>query len=276
MDIGCGDGSLLKKIFIRIQKILSEKEHKNIKMIGVDLNNISIQKAKKNLRGIPAILIKSSIDNPDFIFKKLKHYKIDKEQVLHVRSFIDHERKINFSKKIYHRNDIISCKDDDIDGIDSNGKNMETKIINKSLDEFYSRWSKYIGKFGLINLEVFKQSLKQIKKNLDLNEGAHFDFIQTLSGQNLCKARMQLYCMAKNNLYPKNIKSYPESTNFKRIFLAHFVKKNFSSLILRENYKKDKFYFIQNKKKLVDQNKIKKDLILNNYIKHINFFHYHS
>ena len=39
-------------------------------MIGIDLNNISIKKAKKNLSNIPLTFI-SSIDNPEFIFKQL-------------------------------------------------------------------------------------------------------------------------------------------------------------------------------------------------------------
>ena len=100
----------------------------------------------------------------------------------------------------YNNRDIINKSDQDVEGIDFNGKIINTQIINKSLDEFYFKWSKYIGKFGLINLEVFKQSFNQMKTNFDLNEGAHFDFIQTVSGQNLCKAKMQLYCMARNQL----------------------------------------------------------------------------
>ena len=62
------------------------------------------------------------------------------------------------------------------------------------------------------------------KNNLNLNEGAHFDFIQALSRQNLCKANIQLYCMIKNNLKPKIIEAYPINTNFVRIILGYYEK----------------------------------------------------
>lgn len=245
MDIGCGDGWLLKKIYKKLQVILPERDIKKIKIIGVDLNIISVNKAKKNLAKIPSFVIKNSIDNPEIIFKKLKHKKIDTNKILHVKSFIDHERLIKVSNRRYNNSDIINQLDEDIDGIDAKGGNINSITINKSLDNFYSKWSKYIGKFGLINLEVFKQPLNDMKKNLDLNEGAHFDFIQTFSGQNLCKLKMQFYCMARNQLFPEIIKTYPESTKFKRIVLGHFIKKKYSCLILSKRNKKYDIQFLK-------------------------------
>lgn len=256
MDIGCGDGWLLKKIYNKLQSLLSAKEIKKIKMIGVDLNTISIKKAKKKLAKIPILTIQNSIDNPELIFKKLKDKKIDPNKILHVKSFIDHERQIKVSNRIYNNRDIINQLDEDIDGINTKGKNINSILINKSLDNFYYKWSKYIGKFGLINLEVFKQSLNDMKKNLDLNEGAHFDFIQTFSGQNLCKAKMQFYCMARNQLFPEIIRTYPESTKFKRIVLGYFMKEKYSCLILSKRNKK---FDIQLMKKFGKKLKVKNE-----------------
>lgn len=268
MDIGCGDGLLLKKIYNELQLILSKNDLKKIKMIGIDLNNISIKKAKKNLSNIPSIFIKGSIDNPELIFKQLYNKNIDPNLILHVRSFIDHERTIKFlGINKYNDRDIINKSDQDVEGIDVNGKIIKTQIINKSLDEFYFKWSKYIGKFGLINLEVFKQSFNQMKTNFDLNEGAHFDFIQIVSGQNLCKAKMQLYCMARNQLFPKVIKTYPESTEFKRIILGYFLKKRYKCQIIANKNKKLDLQFLDKKHKLL---KLKKTNILQNLINNTN------
>ena len=111
-----------------------------------------------------------------------------------------------------------------------------------------------------------------MKKNLDLNEGAHFDFIQTFSGQNLCKAKIQLYCMARNNLFPKILKAYPESTSFKRIFLGYFVKQKFSSLILNKKDKKNNFYFYVSDKNSLLKNKFTQSFIVRNYKKYLSFF----
>ena len=49
MDIGCGDGLLLKKIYFHLKKIMKKKIIQKIKLIGIDLNKISINAAKNNL-----------------------------------------------------------------------------------------------------------------------------------------------------------------------------------------------------------------------------------
>ena len=71
--------------------------------------------------------------------------------------------------------------------------------------------------------------MREMKNNLDLNEGVHFDFIQSLSRQNLCKAKTQIYCMVINNLRPKIIETYPINTNFVRIILGYYVKQTSTS-----------------------------------------------
>ena len=52
-----------------------------------------------------------------------------------------------------------------------------SKLINQTLNIYYKKWSNFIGRFG-INLEVHKQSLNEMKNNLDLNEG--FTLIYTI------------------------------------------------------------------------------------------------
>jgi hypothetical protein len=77
-----------------------------------------------------------------------------------------------------------------------------------------------------------------MKNNLNLNEGAHFDFIQALSRQNLCKAKIQLYCMIKNNLKPKIIEAYPINTNFVRIILGYYEKSNSNLNFKKQTYQR--------------------------------------
>ena len=77
-----------------------------------------------------------------------------------------------------------------------------------------------------------------MKKNLDLNEGAHFDFIQVLSRQNLCKPKVQIYCMIKNALAPEIIETYPTNTNFIRIILGYYKKKRLNSNFQKKTYQR--------------------------------------
>lgn len=254
MDIGCGDGLLLKKIFLYLEKILDSKKLKKITLIGVDLNRISLISAKKNLSKMKTIFIKESIDNPKNIFKILKKKNISKNKILQIRSFVDHERTIPLEFKNTFDNDkYINKLDQDVFGIGSNGEHISSKILNHSLNNYYSKWSKFISKFGIINLEVHKQSLNEMKKNLDLNEGVHFDFIQVLSQQNLCKARVQLYCMIKNNLKPKIIETYPINTNFVRIVLGYY-KKSISDLNFKIKIYKQTTNFLKKKGKKIKNN----------------------
>ena len=125
------------------------------------------------------------------------------------------------------------------------GELYTSKLINQTLNIYYKKWSNFIGRFGIINLEVHKQSLNEMKNNLDLNEGVHFDFIQSLSRQNLCKAKMQFYCMTNNNLKPKTIEAYPINTKFVRIILGYYIKKDFRSRVKNKDYS----YYIKLSKK---------------------------
>ena len=237
MDVGCGDGLLLKKIYFHLKKILKKKIFKKIKLIGIDLNKISINTAKKNLPKSKTILIQESIDNPEKIFNFLNSKKILKDQILQVRSFVDHEREIfKEESEFFIKDRFLDINDRDVIGIGKKGELFNSKTINRSLNNYYKKWSKFIGKFGIINLEVHKQSLKEMKNNLDLNEGVHFDFIQSLSRQNLCKAKTQIYCMIINDLRPKIIETYPINTKFVRIILGYYVKQISTSRV------KEKFF----------------------------------
>ena len=237
MDIGCGDGLLLKKIYSHLKKIMKEKIFKQIKLIGVDLNKISINAAKNNLPKSKTILIKESIDNPKKIFRLLNSKKIFKNQILQIRSFVDHEREIlKEHSKFFSKDKFINTIDKDVIGIGKKGELYTSKLINQTLNIYYKKWSNFIGRFGIINLEVHKQSLNEMKNNLDLNEGVHFDFIQSLSRQNLCKAKMQFYCMTNNNLKPKIIEAYPINTKFVRIILGYYIKKDLRSRVKNKDY----------------------------------------
>ena len=225
MDIGCGNGSLLKSVYIFLKQNLNKTKLRKIKLIAVDLNDVSLNNAKKNLKKIDTIFIKESIENPKQIFKILKTKNIKKANILQLRSFVDHERDINPNnfenlKKI----SILEKKDDEVYGVDEFGKMVNSNLINKSLFLFYKKWSKFIGRFGLINLEVHKQSIRELQNNLDINEGVYFDFIQVISMQYLCKAKIQHYCMKNNNLDLIEKEEFPANTNFKRIILSYYKK----------------------------------------------------
>lgn len=115
--------------------------------------------------------------------------KIDKRNILQIRSLVDHERMIESQTKNFFEIKKFFKKDDEVFGIDVDGNKISSEIINQSLFNYYKKWSEYISNYGIINLEVYKQSFRDLRNNLELNEGAHFDFIQVLSNQYLVKAK---------------------------------------------------------------------------------------
>lgn len=273
MDIGCGDGLLLKKIYFHLKTFLKDHEMKNIKVIGVDLNRVSLKSAKKNLKNIPKILIKESIDNPTEIFKKLSEEGIKKDSILQVKSFLDHERNIKFvGSKFKEKNDFLNMADDDIFGINDLGKKIECPEINHSLSHFYRKWSKFIGRHGLINLEVHKQNFENMKNFYDINEGAHFDFLQSCSKQNLVKPEIQLYSMAKNSIFPVSLDLYPLNTNFVRIILGYYKKRNsYINVSFKKQSSKIKIIFndLSSQSRIFSFKKIKNKIVINTDKKNI-------
>ena len=127
-----------------------EKCFKEIKLIGVDLNKISINAAKNNLPKSKTILIKESIDNPKKIFRLLNSKKIFRNQILQIRSFVDHEREIlKEHSKFFTKDKFINTNDKDVIGIGKKGELYTSKLINQTLNIYYKKWSNFIGRFGI-------------------------------------------------------------------------------------------------------------------------------
>ncbi|CAK9027262.1 unnamed protein product [Durusdinium trenchii] len=94
-DTGCGDGSLLWQIyeFVCSETIRGKhlKDHP-LTMIGIDLNTAALGAAARTLREVPHQLLEADIGQPGRLVRELEHRGIDARRVLHVRSFLDHDR----------------------------------------------------------------------------------------------------------------------------------------------------------------------------------------
>ena len=98
-DTGCGDGTLLLRLYQYVRdRTLRGKhlEERPLLMVGVDFNEASIVATAKTLSeaGVPFKTMFGDIGDPEPIHKGLcsRFGARDKDDILHVRSFLDHDR----------------------------------------------------------------------------------------------------------------------------------------------------------------------------------------
>ena len=250
VDMGCGDGSFLRKCYESLNAQV--RESKKIDLIGIDLNEEALDVAKKTLKNIPHFLFAGNINNPTEVLKNLVKEGYSKDDLLHTRAFLDHNCPLNPQSDLssLHHNaeddtilipsgDKISySKEGRISGTSpdetyscNKGDEIAGEWIGKNLVKNFERWSQIVGHKGLLTLEVFSLSPSTIRKYLDETESLHFDTLHGLSQQYLVKANTYLISAARVGLLPRksSFKKYPRVLPYTRISLQHFFKKSFSN-----------------------------------------------
>ena len=205
-DMGCGDGTLLKRVWETIQfKSARGKAIKEypLRLIGVDYNEASLTATTYTLGDLPHLVLQGDIGNPEQMLLSLKAHGIhDPENILHIRSFLDHDRpfippqKRNEVKERAHLPYQAVC-------VDGQGELIPPHVMVQSLVEHLERWSRVVTKHGLMILEVHCLEPKVVYQFLDKSENLHFDAFQGFSQQYLVEADVFLRSAAEVGLFPK-------------------------------------------------------------------------
>jgi 3-oxoacyl-(acyl-carrier-protein) synthase/acyl carrier protein/SAM-dependent methyltransferase len=229
-DMGCGDGTLLKRIYEIIEgkslrgKVLDEYP---IKLIGVDFNEQALKETERNLQSIDnVILLKGDIGNPAQIIKDLGGE--NPEDILHVRSFLDHDRPY-LPPADRHAENARSAVTGEAVYMDQAGRSISPAAVAQSLVEHFKRWSAILGQHGMVVLEVHCLEPRIIRQNKDQSESLHFDAYHRFSQQLLVEAEQFIMAAAEAGLFPNSLsKKYPKTLNFSRITLNHFARQDHS------------------------------------------------
>ncbi|MBW4635672.1 MAG: GNAT family N-acetyltransferase [Iphinoe sp. HA4291-MV1] len=232
VDMGCGDGSLLKRVYETIRYKSARGtvlEQYPVYMIGVDYNQEALEVTTRTLSNIPHFVLQGDIGNPEKLIADLKNLGIhDPENMLHIRSFLDHDRPFippSDTTKLSTRS-VISYQ-----GVyvDKNGRSIPPHMMVQSLVEHLERWASVLTKHGLIVLEVHCLSSEVTYKFLDKSESLHFDAFHAFSMQHLLEADVFLLAAAEAGLFPKVefSKKYPRTFPFTRITLNWFEKRSY-------------------------------------------------
>ncbi|HEX5713147.1 MAG TPA: hypothetical protein VFX85_07525, partial [Solirubrobacterales bacterium] len=181
-DMGCGEGSWLAHLYRVIEQrsrrgaALAEQP---LTMVGIDPDAGALELARRRLEsaGVPALLIRGDVTDPDGLATELAKHGLAIEDGLHIRSFIDHERSYRgggdvagpgWSSGVYM----------DVDGAPLSGEQVERDFI-----AHLRRWARHTGKHGMVVLEAHCAAPEVVAKNLGSLHGIAFDAHQAYSKQ---------------------------------------------------------------------------------------------
>ena len=203
IDIGCGDGSLIEHIFDLIY--YKTKRGKLLKkfpliIIGSDFNYKALEVTQENIKNadIWANTAFGDIGNPKELAHKIKkEYNVNLEDLLNVRSFLDHNRvyKKPKHKIISHSNSTCSFS--------YRGKRIKNEILSQNLYEHFLNWKPYLKKYGLLIVELHSIDPKKTQKNLGKNSMTAYDATHGYSDQYIIEYENYLIEAKRAGLEPE-------------------------------------------------------------------------
>jgi len=228
-DMGCGDGTLLSRVYEVIRtrsergKILDKYP---VVMIGIDYNQKSLDATRQTLAMIPHLVLQGDIGNPEQLLVDLQAQDINPQKVLHIRSFLDHDRPFIPPQNHQAVENRVGWPYEGV-YVDEFGGAIPPAVVVQSLVEHLERWSRLVTEQGLILLEVHCLSPQVIADHLDLSENLHFDAYHAFSMQYLVEADVFLLAAAEAGLFPQEGRSrrYPQTLPFSRITLHTLEKR---------------------------------------------------
>ena len=229
VDMGCGDGTLLKRLYEAVRdrtprgKVLDTHP---VIPVGVDFNEKALAEASRTLAGIQHIAVRGDIGDPAALLETLRaNVAGDLHRVLHVRSFLDHDRP-------YRRpEDRDAAARRTATGgnvyIDGEGNAIPPGEMMQSTVEHLRRWSQAVNEHGLVVLEVHCLPPEVTARYRDESENFHFDAYHALSHQFLLDAPAFLACAAEAGLFCREgrVVGFPKNLPFTRITLSHFERR---------------------------------------------------
>ncbi len=155
LDMGCGNGAFLIHLF----EVIEQRTHRGtlleeypLFLVGVDYNRAALKVTRANLvkADIWAKVIWGDIGNPEQLEQDIQaSYDIELNDLLNVRTFLDHNRP--WSSPENHSNDSVSTS---TGAFAHAGERLHNALVEQNLREHFENWKRFIGKFGLLLIEL--------------------------------------------------------------------------------------------------------------------------
>lgn len=197
IDVGCGNGALLEHIFDLIWNQTERRDDLNntkLILVGADYNKEALLSTKRNLEkaNVWAEVVWGDIGNPAEIDAKLQElYGVKLEELLNVRSFLDHNRPFNVPRGSYTGN-LLSTG-----AFANRGKQIQNRDVAQSLVEHFQKWKPYIQHHGLLFIELHTVSPNIVAANLGNTPCTAYDVTHGFSDQYIVELDVFLEAISK-------------------------------------------------------------------------------
>ena len=222
VDTGCGDGALLRRVWETMgrSRRAAHLDTHPLLLVGIDFNDAALRSAALTLDGLPHLLLHGDIGDPAGIRAQLTARGIDADDILHIRSFLDHDRP--WQEPATQRQAPVipaACT-----VVRPDGSLIPAAAVVQSLVEHLQRWAGVVGRHGLLLLEVHRLPPASVAALADQTESLHFDAYHGFSNQQLVTAQAFLLASAEAGLFGAReaFRKYPRVEPFARIQLQHF------------------------------------------------------
>jgi hypothetical protein len=201
-DVGCGDGALLEQLYIVVknQTIRGQVlEAHPLVLIGVDVSKTARKACSQRLlrAGIPTFhVIPGDIGRPGQLASDLQELSLNIHDLLHVRSFLDHNRA--YIPPAHYMPGTRTGKS--TAAFVHLGEEIPSDVLEENLVQHLRCWTPYISKFGLLVLELHTLPPEVAAANLDRTPAVAYDAIHGYSDQYPVESEVFLECAREAGL----------------------------------------------------------------------------
>lgn len=203
IDMGCGDGTLLAHIFeviwTRTQRGNMLDDHP-LFIIGADYNEAALAATRNTLNqaDIWAKVVWGDIGDPQSLATTVKQkYDINLEDLLHVRSFLDHNRIYKSPEKVNK-----DRNSDSTGAFAFRGAQLSPNEVEENLLHHFSNWMPYVKKFGLLVIELHTLPPQLVAENLGKTPATAYDATHGFSDQYILELPCFLKAANEAGLHP--------------------------------------------------------------------------
>ena len=214
VDMGCGNGAYLEHLFDVIQQrtLRGEMlEEYPLFLVGADYNEAALKVTRSNLikADIWAKVIWGDIGRPDILANDLQeNYGIELEDLLNVRTFLDHNRI--WEPPTIRTEGRVS---ESSGGYASRGQYLSNNEVEDNLLAHLKKWAPYVHKFGLLVIELHTIPPELTAKNLGRTAATAYDATHGFSDQYIIEVPIFNKVAAEAGLVPdeKYFSRFPNS-----------------------------------------------------------------
>ncbi|MBI2818514.1 MAG: class I SAM-dependent methyltransferase [Acidobacteria bacterium] len=201
-DMGCGDGTLLEHLYFVVKTRTARGrvlEKHPLTLIGADFNKVARRVTKRTLHQaeIPSFyVIPGDINRPAQLAGDLEKLNLDIHDLLHVRSFLDHNRPYSSPA-----NYVPGTRAGMSSGAFAHlGREIPADELEENLVRHLRRWAPYVGRFGLLVLELHTLPPEVTASNLEKTPAIAYDGTHGFSDQYLVELPIFLECAREAGL----------------------------------------------------------------------------